>query len=184
MANWRDIRNNFRVDELVGLNVRLLKDVQPFYSPIGNGTKWDGWVIRAGQLTSKLYSWVDSTPANQNYPALDVDGLWLMFFLYDDDNQQAYYIKLEPKMIDWDDLKQRLDTQRRANMNFYENMFEDLDTAIADQTNEIKDYVTSALWVGGGIVVLMLYLNYIGRYQIQSKILQGSLRPLIKELKS
>jgi len=184
MANWRDLRNNFKVDQLKGLNVRFLKDVQPYYSPLRNGAKWAGWTIRKGQLSSKLYSWVDSTPANQNYPALDVDGLWLMFYLNDDYNQRPYYVKLESKMIDWDDLKSRLDAQRRLNMNFYENMFEDFDTAISDYSNEVKDYVTNALYVGGAFVLLMLYWNTVGKYQTQAQIFKGVLKTTVKELRT
>lgn len=187
MANWRDIKNNFRVDQLLGLNVKLLRKTKVYYSPINEPTIWAGWELQAGQITGKLFSWVNDTPANQNYPPLDVDGLWLMFYLNDnwnDPNEKAYYIKIESKLIDWNYTKDQLDAQRRSNMNWYENLLEDFDTAISDYKNEVSDYVTNALWVGGSIVAVMFYWNFIGKYQVQAKVYKGVVKDVIKEVKA
>lgn len=185
MADWREIRNTYNVGQLEGLNFKVLKDTEIYMSPINKPIKWEGWQLKAGQITGKLYSWVSNVPANQNYPPLDVTGVWLMFFLEDkwDFSTNAYYIKLKPKMFDWSYTKTLLDTQRKSNMNWYETMLDDFDTSINEYKDDITDSVTSGLYTGLGIAALMLYMNYIGRYQIQSEILKSGAKSLIKEFK-
>ena len=190
MANWREIKDNFKVDQLLGLNLKLLKDVDLYYQPLNpDPIKWDGWKLRAGQVTGKLYSWVSNVPANQNYPPLDIDGVWLMFFLDDiwdftNPDQKVYYIKITPKMFDWEYTKTLLDAQRRSNMNWYENILEDFDTALNDYYNNLKDTVNDALWVGGILAAGILYWGTIGKYQVQARFIKSNIKDLIKEVKS
>lgn len=186
MANWREIREKFSVDQLLGLNLKLRKDATVYYSPINPVAEWDGWKLRAGQMTGKLFSWVSNIPANQNYPPLDVDGVFLMFYLQDDwsGNQHAYFLKLEPKMFDWEYTKSTIDDQRKANMNWYETLLDDFDTEATEYAQDVYDYVENALWVGGSLAAIILYWNLVGKYQVQARVYKGVVKDVIREVKA
>lgn len=135
--DWKDIRKNFRVDALVGLYVKVLKDTTVYINPVGN-VVWEGWKIRKGQTAGMVYSWVDSTPANPYYPPLDVDGLFIMFQGGADTNYKPYYIKLEKNLLDWDFVKAQLDDNRKNQMNYYELMFQDIENNVCQNIANIE----------------------------------------------
>ena len=166
----------YGVDQLVGTYIKVMKPTQVYSSVtyVKTPVEWQGWTLQAGQNAGKLWSWIEGDGTTF------AKGLFMMFQTA---QGKFYYIKVERKLIDWTFTDGQLTQKRRDAMNWYEKIYDDIETSIETYVDEVKSYVTSALWVGGSIVVFMLYWNTIGKYQVQAKVYQGLLRTTVKELR-
>jgi hypothetical protein len=140
MANWAKIKDDFAVDQLIGLYVKVNKDT-PVYAYIdgyGNGVLWVGWAVKAGEIAGRLDSWVDGS-AFVKYGASDyIDGLYFMMEGTQYTNNKPYYIKFEPGLLDWGYTRSQLDAIRKSKMKFYEKWFDELENKLRDIYNAAK----------------------------------------------
>jgi len=172
MANIKDLG----IDQLVGLYVKTLKDCKVYSSIWGSKpTEWTGWTYKAGQNVGQLWSWIDGSNTTGF-----VSGLWMMFKTA---SGQYYYIKVEKKLIDWEYTETQLDARRRANMNWYQGIFDDIETAFDDWKEGVIADVNNALIIAGSVLAVVLYWELIGKYQAQARVYKSVLRTTVKELK-
>lgn len=162
MVDWTEVRNEFRVDQLIDLYVKINKNAQ-VYSGVdgyGKGIVWQGWVMQAGSVAGQMFSWIDGTGLSQ-YGVTDyIDGIYLMFDGNSYTNNKPYFIKIEPGLIDWQYIENQLDAIRKSKMAWYQLWFEKLEQKLADlynkakkaadtQVEAIKSGLTKVLIIGG-----------------------------------
>lgn len=172
MANIKDLG----IDQITDLYIKVLKPVKVYSKVYGTATEWTGWTYQGGQIVGKLWSWIDG-----NNTAGFARGLWMMFKSVD--GSQTYYIKVEPKTLDWAFIEPQLDARRKQNMSWYNGIFDDVETALNDYVDDVKSYVENAMVVGGVFLAIIAYWQLIGKYQVQAKVFQSVLRTTVKELK-
>jgi len=183
MADWRQIKKDFAVDQLIGLYIKVNKDVDVTFNPI-IGTDEPAGKIKAGQVAGRVYSWVDDSPPYLNSPGLDVDGLYIMFERQVYSQNRPYYMKVSKGLIDWNHLKNQLDEQRKSNMNYYEGMLDQIDTYLTETQQAISDSLTTAAYWGIGILTTWFVWENVLKPMIYLRTAKSTARDLIKEFKS
>lgn len=177
-TDWKKIRNDFRVDGLIGLYIRAAKKTQVYSSPLGEGTVWQGWEIQQGQIMGRVYSWIDGTPANPSYPPLDVRALYIMFEGTAATNWKNYYVKVEKGLIDWPHLQAQLTQQQKSNMNWYEGFTTDVENALCDFSDTVTYYGKIAVGVLLAYAVWDNWLKYEFLLYRAKKTLKSSAKDL------
>jgi len=168
--------------DLVYTYIKLNAKVNVYETPENGDNGSPVWFQKqTGEVTGRLFSWVDTSPATgQKYKSL-----YLMFKSNDnfDTNSKAYFVKFEPKIIDWNFTKQQLIEKGQADMSFFGKFVDDMENLAIDYGNNLIDYAQSGLKWGlilGGIVllfgtVIIPYTKY--------RVYKGAARDLIKEAK-
>lgn len=155
--DWKKVRNNFRVDQLIGLYIRASKEVQVYSNPEG-AVQWPGWKIRPGQIMGRVWTWIDSTPIYNGLPERDVDGLYIGFEGGAETNYKKYYVKVEKGLIDWTYLEQQLTQQQKNNMNWYNGLTADFENSFCEVQSQVIKYGKIGL---GVIVAYLVWDNYL-----------------------
>lgn len=171
--DWKDIRKNFRVDQLIGLYIRSAKKCQVYQNPIG-GVKWQGWEIQAGQIMGKVYTWVDSSPIYAGTAELDVDGLFICFEGTSATNGKKYYVRVEKGLIDWPHLENQLTLQRKQNLGWYDNFAFDMEQSYCEVQKKVEYYAYWGLGILGALFIWDNYLKYEFLAYRAKKIFKGS----------
>ena len=182
-TDWRSMRDNFTVDQLVNLNLRVTKNVKVYSDPSG-GVLWDNWTIYANTIAGTCDTWVDGKEfAQYGYVNKDVDGVYLGMKPTAATGNKPYYLKLEGKFIDWEYLKTQIDDNQRAQMSAFQNFVEDLDTKIQDTKTAVSDTLTTAAYWGIGILTTWFVWENVLKPMIYLRTAKSTARDLIKEFK-
>lgn len=148
---------DYRLNEMFDLYVKVSKNVNVYRgAEISKEKKAVAWVVKSGEVAGKLYSWVVE----------NTTGRIFMMFLINDDITKAYYIELEPRMINFQHFDLQLTAQKKASLNWYEKIWDDFEDSVTAYYNEVVDAAKSGLQTGViiGVVVLVgipLFKNYL-----------------------
>lgn len=183
-TDWRTMRDNFTVDQLVNLNLRVTKDIKVYSIPSG-GVVWEGWTIYAHTNAGVCDTWIDGKEfAQYGYVDKNVDGIYLGMKGTAATQNKTYYIKLEKNLIDWNYIKSQIDDNQRSTMNSFEQFVESLDTQLNATKDAVTDTVTTAVyWTIGLVGTYLLYTEVLKPY-IFYKTARSTASDLIKELKT
>jgi hypothetical protein len=167
----KDIKE-FKLEALKDLYIKLTRDAL-VYAKIDNKTPvlWQGWQAKKGQVVGKLYQFINSKDYNNI-----AFGLWAEMYTNDG---RAYYIRIDPKTIDWSYIQSQMDERRRYSMAWYALIWEDIETAVSDFYDQNLKLPITYIAIGGGILLLgWLYFNTVGKYQIYSNLATKAIKDL------
>lgn len=167
--------------DLVYTYVKLTKRVNVYESPEKGDQNTVWFQKQAGEVTGKLFSWIDKNPST----GAKYKSMYLMFKTNDDFSVgvKPYFVKFEPSLIDWSFSKQELIKKGQADMNFFEKFVDDMENMAIDYGNSILDYGKSG--VKWGLILGGIYL-FIGAVVVpyaKFRFIKAQARDLIKEAK-
>jgi hypothetical protein len=169
--------------DLVYTYMKLTKKVSVYASPeIGDAGKPIWFEKQAGEVTGRLFSWIDTSPTTGK----KYKSIYLMFKVGDDfsNGVKPYFVKFEPKLIDWAFTKQQLIAKGQADMNFFQKFVDDMENKAIDYAKDIyNNYVVPGFKTGlvlsaiGAIIVLVVipYAKF--------RFIKYQLKDVIKEAK-
>jgi hypothetical protein len=166
--------------DLVLTYVKLSKRAAVYETPELGDKGGPVWFYKeAGQVTGKLFSWVDTSPTT----GAKYKSMYLMFKSGDDFTAgvKPYFVKFEPKIIDWNFSKQQLIAKNQLDMNFFEKFVDDMENMAIDYGNGLLDYAKSGLKWGVIIGGTVLFFGTVVIPYIKFRVLKSTARDLIKE---
>lgn len=168
--------------DLVYTYVKMTKRVKVYDSPESGDANRAAWFEKqAGDVTGKLFSWIDTNPKT----GVKYKSMYLMFKTNDDftTGVKPYFVRFEPKIIDWAFSKQELIKKGQADMNFFEKFVDDMENKAIDYYNELKDYATSGVKWGLVLGGAVLFVGFIVIPEVKFRRLKSTARELINESK-
>ncbi len=173
---------DFKIDELTGLYFKITKPAKIYSSVYPKPVEWKGWVMSKGSIAGKLFSWVDT--AQPNYGTPINQGLFLQFRLRDDFvNGKFYYIKVEPQMLDWVFINNQVDAVRRSKMSWYQRYYDDLETAITDYYEDVKNNAVKGFKMAGGLLLAYGLWEFVIKPEIQVRRIERVVKSAAREFK-
>jgi hypothetical protein len=166
---------DYRLNEMFDLYVKVSKNVNVYRgSEIGKEKKTVAWTVKSGQVAGKLYSWVTEKETGRIY----------MMFLINDDILKAYYIELEPRMINFEHFEMQLTAQKKAALSWYERIWYDFEESVTAYYNEVVDAAKSGLQTGLVIGAVVLIGVPLLKYYLVQRSVERLVKTAAKELKN
>jgi hypothetical protein len=181
----QEIAVKYKLSTLNGLYMKVSKDVQVYEFPTAS-RKWNGWIMKKGSNAGKLNMWIAQhmfDPA----PSPPIDGIWFEFFvndIRDFTNGKRYFIKFDPNMIDWEFTKTQLTAEKRANMTFYEGIFNDLEKDYTEWKDNVVDNVKNGIFTGLAVAAGMFLTVFVIIPEIKFRRQKAMFVDVAKALKS
>lgn len=168
--------------DLVYTYMKLTKKVSVYASPeIGDAGKPVWFEKQAGEVTGRLFSWIDTSPTTGK----KYKSIYLMFKVGDDfsNGVKPYFVKFEPKIVDWAFTKQQLIEKGQADMNFFEKFVDDMENTAIDYGNSLIDYAKDGLKLGIPLAALGAFIVLVVVPYAKFRFIKSQARELIKEVK-
>lgn len=166
--------------DLVYTYIKLTKKVKVYDSPENADANKAAWFEKqAGDVTGKLFSWIDTSPTTGK----KYKSIYLMFKVNDDfsNGVKPYFVKFEPKIIDWQFSKQELIKKGQADMNFFEKFVDDMENKAIDYGKELLSYGKSGLTWGLTLGGIVLFFGLVVIPELKFRRLRSTARELIKD---